>query len=61
LWRVIDRGLSALWDAADDESKRNDQNAAESEGIDLFERLPEPAHLDPGAVTLGDGRLRFLD
>ena len=31
------------------------------EDRDLFERLPEPLHLDHGEVKCGDGKFRFID
>ena len=61
LTRLIERLRAAVLDALDDESVRSDQVAEWEESKDLYDRLPEPGHLDHGAVKYTDGKLRFLD
>jgi hypothetical protein len=52
---------SSVWAAIEQEHARVERHAAADEQRDLFDRLPEPLHLDHGDVKFTDGKLRFLD
>ncbi len=52
---------SAVLASIEQEHARAEGHAAADEHRDLFERLPEPPHLDHGDVKFTDGKLRFLD
>ena len=56
------RGLrGAVLGAVAAEHDRAEEEAAREEEKDIFERLPEPVHLDHGDVKYTDGKLRYLD
>jgi hypothetical protein len=59
--RALRTFRSSVWAAIDQEHARSEGQAAADEQRDLFERLPEPLHLDHGDVKFTDGKLRFLD
>ena len=61
LTRLIERLRTALLGALEDENIGAAQDAGRDDSKDLYERLPEPVHLDHGAVKYTDGKLRFLD
>lgn len=44
-----------------EEHSRAIAHDASNEDKDLFERVPEPLHLDHGDVKFGDGKFRFID
>ena len=65
-WALRALGLIApsrrgLLEALEAEHEAAGAAAASEDEQDLFERLPEPMHLEHGDVQYGDGKLRFLD
>jgi hypothetical protein len=58
---LIDATRESLLGALTEEHSRAAANDASNEDQDLFERVPEPLHLDHGDVKFGDGKFRFID
>lgn len=61
LARWVGRIRIGLLGAVEEESALATEEAEHEETKDIFDRLPEPVHLDHGDVKYTDGKLRFLD